>query len=104
MFVIIKNNLKKFLKKVLTFEKQGSILISDKRNTNSKEMVIMTTKQWEARQKKEIMEDIKGRVLLVKALRRQLEVSNNNYENRETLLDITSKQTQIIKLANSVKN
>ena len=62
----------------------------------------MTTKQWEARQKKEIMEDIKGRVLLVKALRRQLEVSNNNYENRETLLDITSNQTQIIKLANSL--
>ena len=42
------------------------------------------------------MEDIKGRVLLIKALRRQLEVSNNNYENRETLLDITSNQTQII--------
>ena len=62
----------------------------------------MTTKQWEARQKKEIMEDIKGRVLLVKALRRQLEVSNNNYENRETLSDITSNQTQIIKLANSL--
>ena len=62
----------------------------------------MTTKQWKARQKKEIMEDIKGRVLLVKALRRQLEVSNNNYENRETLSDITSNQTQIIKLANSL--
>ena len=76
--------------------------IGNRTQIKKMEMVIMTTKQWEARQKKEIMEDIKGRVILVKALRRQLEVSNNNYENRETLLDITSNQTQIIKLANSL--
>ena len=76
--------------------------IGNRTQIKKMEMVIMTTKQWEARQKKEIMEDIKGRVLLVKALRRQLEVSNNNYENRETLSDITSNQTQIIKLANSL--
>ena len=62
----------------------------------------MTTKQWEARQKREIMQDIKERVLLVKELRRQLELSNDNYTNRELMLDITSNQTQIIKLANSL--
>ena len=62
----------------------------------------MTTKQWEARQKREIMKDIKERVLLVKELRRQLELSNDNYTNRELMLDITSNQTQIIKLANSL--
>ena len=49
----------------------------------------MTTKQWEARQKREIMKDIKERVTLVK-------------EYRELMLDITSNQTQIIKLANSL--
>ena len=62
----------------------------------------MTTKQWEARQKREIMKDIKERVTLVKELRKQLEVSNDNYANRELMLDITSNQTQIIKLANSL--
>ena len=62
----------------------------------------MTTKQWEARQKREIMKDIKERVTLVKELRKQLEVSNDNYANRELMLDITSNQTQIIKLSNSL--
>jgi hypothetical protein len=66
------------------------------------EMVKMTTKEWVGRQKKEIMGDIKGRILLVKALRRQLELSNDNYTNRELMLDITSNQTQIIRLANSL--
>ena len=62
----------------------------------------MTTKEWVGRQKIEIMGDIKGRILLVKALRRQLELSNDNYTNRELMLDIASNQTQIIRLANSL--